>query len=80
MKKALKFFEDYPTKDDSVSDKRVRKRLGEEKWELLSQAGTWEDVTYLETLRTEIRAISRSSSPSLQLKRPSKPKSETQPI
>ena len=55
MKKALKFFEDYPTINDSVSDKGMKERLGEEKWELLRQAGKWEDNTYLETLRTEIR-------------------------
>jgi len=56
-KKALKFFEDYPTINDSLSDKDVRKRLGEEKWDLLKQAGKWTDDFYLETLRMEIRGL-----------------------
>jgi transposase len=56
-KKALKFFEDYPTINDSLSDRDVGKRLGEEKWNLLKQAGRWEDDFYLETLRTEIRGL-----------------------
>ncbi len=56
-KKALKFFEHYPTINDSLSDKDVRKRLGEEKWDLLKQAGKWADDFYLETLRTEIRGL-----------------------
>lgn len=56
-KKALKFFEDYPTINDSLSDKDVRRRLGEAKWNLLKQAGMWEDDFYLETLRTEIRGL-----------------------
>ena len=55
MKKSLQFFEDYPTVNDSLSDGRAKELLGEEKWELLSQAGKWEDNSYLETLRTEIR-------------------------
>jgi transposase len=56
-KKALKFFEDYPTINDSLSDKDVMRRLGETKWNLLKQAGMWEDDFYLETLRTEIRGL-----------------------
>ena len=56
-KKALKFFEEYPTINDSLSDKDVMKRLGETKWNLLKQAGKWEDDFYLETLRTEIRGF-----------------------
>ena len=56
-KKALKFFEDYPTINDSLSGKSVKRRLGEEKWNLLKQAGRWEDNFYLETLRTEIRGL-----------------------
>jgi transposase len=57
MKKALKFFEDYPTIKDSLADEQARKRLGKEKWELLEQAGKWEDDAYLETLRTESRGF-----------------------
>jgi len=56
-KKALKFFDDYPTINDSLSDSNVKKQLGEKKWELLKQAGRWTDDFYLETLRTEIRGL-----------------------
>ena len=56
-KKALQFFEDYPTINDSLSDKNAEKRLKEERWELLKQSGQWEDDFYLETLRTEIRGM-----------------------
>jgi len=56
-KKALKFFEDYPTINDSISDNDAKKRLGKEKRDLLIQAGKWEDDYYLETLRTEIRGL-----------------------
>ena len=56
-KKALKFFDDYPTINDSLSDSNVKKQLAEQKWELLKQAGRWTDDFYLETLRTEIRGL-----------------------
>ncbi len=56
-KKALLFFEDNPTINDSISDDETKKRLGEKKWDLLLQAGTWKDDYYLETLRTEIRGF-----------------------
>jgi transposase len=56
-KKALMFFEDNPTINDSISDDGAKKRLGEEKWDLLIQSGKWEDDYYLETLRTEIRGF-----------------------
>jgi len=56
-KKALQFFEDYPTINDSLSGRNVKKHLGEKKWELLEQAGRWADDFYLETLRTEIRGL-----------------------
>jgi len=56
-KKALMFFENNPTINDSVSDDETKKRLGEKKWDLLLQAGTWKDDYYLETLRTEIRGL-----------------------
>jgi transposase len=56
-KKALKFFKDRPTINDSLSDNDTKDRLGEEKWYLLKQAGRWEDDFYLETLRTEIRGL-----------------------
>jgi transposase len=56
-KKSLMFFEDNPTINDSISDEDAKKHLGEEKWDLLIQAGTWKDDDYLETLRTEIRGL-----------------------
>ena len=56
-KKALMFFDDNPTINDSISDEDAKKRLGEEKWDLLIQAGKWKDDYYLETLRTEIRGL-----------------------
>jgi transposase len=56
-KKALKFFENYPTINDSLTDKDVMRKLGEPKGNLLKQAGLWEDDFYLETLRTEIRGL-----------------------
>jgi len=56
-KKAMLFFEDNPTINDSISDEDAKKRLGEEKWNLLILAGTWKDDYYLETLRTEIRGL-----------------------
>jgi transposase len=56
-KKALKFFEDYPTINDSISDNDAKKRLGKEKRDLLIQAGKWDDDYYLDTLRTEIRGL-----------------------
>ena len=56
-KKALMFFEDNPTINDSISDDDAKKLLGEEKWDLLIQAGQWKDDYYLETLRTEIRGL-----------------------
>ncbi len=56
-KKALKFFEDYPTINDSLSDRDARMKLREEKWALLKQAGKWENEFYLETLKTEIRGL-----------------------
>jgi transposase len=56
-KKALLFFEEYPTINDCLSGDEARKRLGKEKWALLIQAGRWKDDYYLETLRTEIRGL-----------------------
>jgi transposase len=56
-KKALLFFEDNPTINDCISDDETKKRLGEKKWNLLLQAGTWKDDYYLETLRIEIRGL-----------------------
>ena len=56
-KKALMFFELYPIINDSISDDAAKKRLGKENWDLLTQAGKWEDDYYLETLRTEIRGL-----------------------
>jgi len=57
-KKALKFFEEYPIVNDSLSRKRrAIGMIGEEKWDLLRQAGKWEDNFYLETMRIEIRGL-----------------------
>ncbi|NIM59219.1 MAG: IS110 family transposase [Candidatus Aminicenantes bacterium] len=56
--KALKFFESYPTINDTFSHKRkVKTLLAQEKWELLRQAGQWERSFYLELLGVEIRCL-----------------------
>ena len=55
-KKALEFFQAFPTLDDALNDlPRVRSLLGEEKAALLEGAGRWGEDLYLETLRLEIR-------------------------
>jgi len=57
-KKALKFFEAFPTINDTSSHRRkIAQLIGNEKWESLKQAGRWEDGFYLETLRIEIRGL-----------------------
>lgn len=57
-RKALQFFERYPTINDTCSrTKKVRELLGEEKWERLREAGRWDADFYLETLRVEIRGL-----------------------
>ncbi len=57
-KKALSFFESYPTINDALSRKReVTKLIGKAKCDLLLQLGQWEDGFYLETLRMEIRSL-----------------------
>jgi transposase len=58
--KALTFFETYPTINDALAHKRkVRKVLGEEKWELVRQAGQWGEGFYLELLGKEVRSLTR---------------------
>jgi len=58
--KALRFFELYPTINDTFSHRRkVKELLGEEKWDLLEQAGQWEKSFYLELLRMEMRSLVR---------------------
>lgn len=59
-RKALDFFEAYPTINDSVSHKRkVKTLIGEAAWDLLREAGQWEISFYLELLRIEIRSLIR---------------------
>ncbi|NIM59061.1 MAG: hypothetical protein GTO16_08995, partial [Candidatus Aminicenantes bacterium] len=49
--KALGYFERYPTINDAFyHKKKVTAALGEEKWNLLSQAGKWDKSFYLECL------------------------------
>jgi transposase len=56
--KALVFFDRYPTINDAFSHKKkVTAALGEEAWELLSQAGKWDKSFYLEYLKVEIRCL-----------------------
>jgi transposase len=58
--KALTFFETYPTINDALDHQRkVRKVLGEEKWELIRQAGQWGEEFYLELLGREVRSLTR---------------------
>lgn len=58
--KALTFFETYPTINDALAHQRkVRKVLGEEKWELIRQAGQWGEGFYLELLGREVRSLTR---------------------
>ena len=55
-KRALEFFQAFPTLDDALDDlPQVRSLLGEEKAALLEEAGRWGEDVYLETLRLEIR-------------------------
>jgi transposase len=56
--KALGYFERYPTINDAFCHKKkVTAALGEEKWDLLSQAGKWDKSYYLECLKVEIRCL-----------------------
>jgi len=56
--KALAFFDRYPTINDAFGHKKkVTAALGEEAWELLSQAGKWDQSFYLEYLKVEIRCL-----------------------
>jgi transposase len=58
--KALRFFETYPTVNDALTHKRkVKEVIGEEKWDLLRQAGRWEKSFYLDLLGKEIRSLIR---------------------
>ena len=55
-KRALEFFQAFPTLDEALNDlPQVRSLLGEEKAALLEEAGHWGEGVYLETLRLEIR-------------------------
>jgi len=54
-KRALEFFQAFPTLDDALDDlPQVRSLLGEERARLLEEAGRWGEGLYLETLRLEI--------------------------
>jgi len=58
--KALAFFETYPTINDALAHpQKVRKVLGEAKWELLRKAGQWGEGFYLELLGKEVRTLTR---------------------
>jgi transposase len=59
-KKALAFFETYPTINDALGcPRKVRKVLGAAKWELLRQAGQWGEGLYLELLGREVQSLTR---------------------
>jgi transposase len=56
--KALGYFGRYPTINDALCHKKkVMAAVGEEKWDLLSQAGKWDKGFHLECLRVEIRCL-----------------------
>jgi transposase len=58
--KTLTFFETYSTINDALAHPRkVRKVLGEGKWQLLRQAGQWGEGFYLELLGKEVRSLIR---------------------
>lgn len=58
--KALRYFKSFPTINDALKQKsRVNDLVGEEKWDLLKQAGRWERSFYLELLKEEIRCLIR---------------------
>ena len=58
--KALTFFETYPTINDALAHHRkVRKALGETKWDLIKEAGRWGEGFYLELLGKEVRSLTR---------------------
>ena len=58
--KALRYFKSFPTINDAFKQKRkVIELVGEEKWDLLRQAGRWESGFYLELLKEEIRCLIR---------------------
>lgn len=57
-KKALRFFQQYPTINDAVAgDPDVPLQIGKEVWEKLKSAGCWHEGTYLSCLRAEVRAL-----------------------
>jgi transposase len=59
-KKALAFFETYPTINDALAHPRkVRGVLGAERWQLLRQAGRWGEGFYLELLGKEVQSLTR---------------------
>lgn len=57
-KKALRFFQDYPTINDAIAgDPEVPLQIGKEVWERLKRVGCWREGTYLMCLRTEVRSL-----------------------
>ena len=57
-KKALRFFQNYPTINDAIAgDPDVPLRIGKEAWERLKRAGCWREGPYLKCLRTEVRTL-----------------------
>lgn len=58
--KTLTFFETYPTINEALDHPRkVRKVLGETKWQLLREAGQWGVGFYLELLGKEVQSLTR---------------------
>jgi transposase len=58
--KALTFFETYPTINDALAhNRKARRVIGEDKWELIQQAGQWGEGFYLELLGREVRSLAR---------------------
>lgn len=59
-KQALHFFEQYPTVNDALTQETAtQQRLGEEKWQIIKEAGTWTEGVYLDMLRGEVRVLTQ---------------------
>lgn len=57
-KKALRFFQEHPTINDVLAGgTETLSQAGTEAWEQLKKSGAWRESTYLQCLRTEVRAL-----------------------
>lgn len=57
-KKALRFFQQYPTLNDAVKgDPDVPLQISRQAWERLKRAGYWRESAYLRCLRVEVRTL-----------------------